>query len=60
MLHLLELFKKAPTRVWEGAEDEEELHRMIKEDIMKPSGISLRKKKKGFLKTLLSVSSNKQ
>lgn len=67
MLHLLAQCKEAPARVWEGAKEGEELYRLIKglikEDIMKPSEISLRKqkkKKKVSLKTLLSVSSNKQ
>lgn len=46
MLHLLEQCKEAPTRVWEGAKEGEELYRMIKEDVMKPSEISLRKQKK--------------
>lgn len=46
MLHLLDQRKEAPTRVWEGAKEGEELYRMIKEDIMKPPEISLRKQKK--------------
>ena len=43
MLHLSEQCKEAPTRVREGAKDGEELYRMMKEDIMKHYGISLRK-----------------
>lgn len=46
MLHLLEQCEEAPTRVWEGAKEGEELYRMIKEDVMKPPEISLRKRKK--------------